>query len=243
MCLLFIHPNGNVVQLPLIVRICLMRVIGLEGLFQREAIFLWNVAKRYGCVWLIGVLDVTGPADDQLLAGDFERADNRGVVSVTGGERPFGRGGGVAGFRERGGFDLWLNGVAINDDGFSRWGLGGTWEIALGCATGKGRYDGKVVAYMKAATWEFDTLGGEIGLLLEDVFANVLEGDLGRRKVLRETIHEDEGRGGDGERTDRRLESLINRFLRSQHRNRKVRMPCRWRRSAYEDLHICMVRK
>jgi hypothetical protein len=53
----------------------------------------------------------------------------------------------------------------------------------------KGRYDGKVVAYMKDTAGEFDALGGEIGLLLEDVFANVLEGDLGQRRVLREAIH------------------------------------------------------
>ena len=172
----------------------------------------------------MGVLDVTSPADDQLLAGGFERAytANHGVVSLADGERPFGRCGGVVGFRQRGGFSLWLDGEVTSDSRLNGWGLRGTWEIALGGAMGKGRYDRKIMAYMKAAAGEFDTLGGEIGLLLEDVFANVLEGDLGGRKVLREAIHGDGGGEGRGWRTDWRLESLINRFLKSQDRNRKV---------------------
>ena len=58
------------------------------------------------------------------------------------------------------------------------------------------------MAYMEATTREFDTLGGEIGLLLEDVFANVLEGNLGGRNVLREAIHEGE-RGGRGREMER----------------------------------------
>jgi hypothetical protein len=37
---LFVNPNGNVGRLPLVVRIGLLGLISLEGLFQREAIFL-----------------------------------------------------------------------------------------------------------------------------------------------------------------------------------------------------------
>jgi len=124
-------------------------------------------------------------------------------MPVTGGERPFGRSGGVVCFRQRDGFSLWLDGEATGGSGLGRWGLRGTWEIALGRGVGKGGYDGKIVAYMKATAGEFDTLGCEIGLLLEDVFANVLEGDLGRRKVLREAVHESERGGRRGERMER----------------------------------------
>ena len=70
------------------------------------------------------------------------------------------------------------------------------------------------MAYMEYTAGEFDALGGEIGLLLEDLFADVLEGDLGRRKMLREAIHEGERGERDGEGIDGRLESLINGFPR-----------------------------
>jgi hypothetical protein len=66
--------------------------------------------------------------------GSFERADaaDHGGVSVTGGERPFGRYGGVLGFRERGGFSLgWMTGRPSTIDGFGRWGLRGAREFAL----------------------------------------------------------------------------------------------------------------
>lgn len=46
---------------------------------------------------------------------------------------------------------------------------------------------------MKDATREVDTLCGEIGLVLEDLLANVLERDLGERRVLREAVHEGGG--------------------------------------------------
>ena len=124
-------------------------------------------------------------------------------MSVASGERPFGRSGGVVCFRQRDGFNLWLDGEATDGSGLGRWGLRGTWEIALGRGVGKGGYNGKIVAYMKATTGECDTLGGEIGLLLEDVFANVLEGDLGRRKVLREAVHEGEREGRRGKGMER----------------------------------------
>jgi hypothetical protein len=142
------------------------------------------------------VLDVAGPADDQLLAGGFEGADatDHGIVSGTNGEGPLGGCGGVVSFRQRGGSIFGLDGKVTNCSRFGRRGVRGAWEVPLWRAAGEGRYDGKIVAYMKDTTREFDALGSEIGLLLEDLFADVLERDLGRRLVLREAIHG----GGEG---------------------------------------------
>lgn len=88
---LFIDPDGNIGRLALIVRIGFFRLISLKRLFEREAILLRNAAERHVCVGLIGVLDVAGPADDQLFAGSLKRTDAacHGVVPVAYGERPF----------------------------------------------------------------------------------------------------------------------------------------------------------
>jgi len=190
--LLLVNPNRNVGHLPLVVRIGLLGVVGLEGLFQRKAIFLRDAAQRDDRVWLMGVLDVARPTDDQLLARCFERADtgDHGAVTVADGERPLGWYGRVPGFRQRYGIGLgWDDGNAIDDSGFSWRGLRGAWEVALWRTICDRRYDGKVMAYMEDTAGEFDALRGEIGLLLEDVFAGVLEGDLGQRWVGREAVH------------------------------------------------------
>lgn len=50
----------------------------------------------------------------------------------------------------------------------------GTWKVPLGGGVGEGRYDRKIMAYMKDAAREVDTLGDEIGLVLKDLIANVL---------------------------------------------------------------------
>jgi hypothetical protein len=54
------------------------------------------------------------------------------------------------------------------------------------------------MAYMDDTTREFYTFGCEICLLLEDLFAYILQRDLGGRNMLREAIHE-VGRGKEDE--------------------------------------------
>lgn len=143
----------------------------------------------------MSVLNVAGPPDNQLLVRSFQGADaaDHGGVSVTDGERPFGRCGGVLGGRRRHGFIPRLDSRTIDSGRFSRGRSGGTWKVSLGGAVDEGRYDGKIMAYMEDATRESDALCGEIGLVLEDLFANVLDRDLCERRVFREAIHEDEG--------------------------------------------------
>lgn len=196
--LLFVNPNRNVGRLPLVVRICFPGLIHLQGLFQRLAIFLRNAVQRYGCVGLMGVRDVADPADDQLFYGGFERPDAAGHGTVSRADRqgPLGGYVGVSSFRKRDGFSLGLDGEAIYESGFGRWSLRGARDVPLRCSVRKRRHDRKIVTYVEHTAREFDALGGEIGLLLEDVFADVLEGDLGREVVVREAIHD----GGGGKR-------------------------------------------
>ena len=103
---------------------------------------------------MTSVLDVTGPADDQLLTGGLERAETayHGGVSVADGDGPFGGQGGVASFWKGDGFSLGLDSEAIDDGGVNRWGLRGAWEVALRRAMREGRYDGKIVTYVEATT-------------------------------------------------------------------------------------------
>lgn len=63
------------------------------------------------------------------------------------------------------------------------------------------------MAYMDDTAREFDTFGCEIGLLLEDLFAYILQRDLGGRNVLREAIH-GVGRGKEEERWRGRMETI-----------------------------------
>jgi len=149
--LLFVDPNRDVGHLPLVVRIGLLGLVGLEGLFQRETIFLRNAAERDNGVWLMGVLDVPGPTDDQLLTRGFERTDagDHGAMSVADGEGPLGGYGGIPSFRERDGISLGLHGKAIDDSRFGGWGLRGAREVPLGRSVCERRYDGKVMAYME----------------------------------------------------------------------------------------------
>jgi len=146
---------------------------------------------------MVGVLDVAGPADDQLFAGGLERTDaaDHSSVSIADGDGPLGGSGGVVGFRQRNGVSLGLHGKAADESRFGGGCLRRTREAPLGGAVRKRRYDGKIVAHMEDTTGEFDALRGEICLLLEDVFADVLERDLGWRKMFREAVH-DGGRGG-----------------------------------------------
>jgi len=59
---------------------------------------------------------------------------------------------------------------------------------------------------MEDTAREFDALCGEVGLLLEDLLADVLERDLGRGEVFREAVHGGRGwRGNEGGRETYKL--------------------------------------
>lgn len=123
----------------------------------------------------MGVLNVAGPPDDELLVRSFERtnAAYHGGVSVTRGEGPFGRCGTVLGLGLDG------RGVDVGRGFGSRGCVRGAGKVAFGGGVDEGRNDGKVMAYVEDTTGEMDTLGGEIGLVLNDLLANVFERDLG----------------------------------------------------------------
>ena len=76
-------------------------------------------------------------------------AADHGTVSIPGRDRPLGGCGGVVGFRQRDGFSLGLDGKVIDDSEFGRWCLRGAWEVSLRRSMGEGRYNGKIVTYMK----------------------------------------------------------------------------------------------